>query len=120
MSLTPQNRHRRNQKQTTRTVVYVLVLFLISFVCLSSFVYVKLAYPLVSAELVPINPKANSFKLSTAELEQSYHERVIPEDIQPLENFQKGKTYTLPILMYHHVGIVPPHSDTIREDLTES
>ena len=54
------------------------------------------------------------------------HPRVTTEDRKPLnipeEAISKGRTFRLPILMYHHVGYIPEinHSDPVRAGLTVS
>lgn len=54
--------------------------------------------------------------------EQNYAQLVTPEDRKPLEvspqAVKNGRTLTVPILMYHHVGGLPKNANKTRVDLT--
>jgi len=52
----------------------------------------------------------------------NYKQTFKPEDFRPLplspQSIKNGRTLTVPILMYHHVGDLPKNCDSTRADLT--
>ncbi len=70
----------------------------------------------------PVANLGNAYRkiLTAHELEHDYARRQVPEDIGRRSSNTITRPFTLPILMYHHVGILPEHADAIRQDLTVS
>lgn len=70
-------------------------------------------------------PRVAAPQISTKpSIEYGYEKSVKPEDHAPIiipnNVINKGSTLKVPILMYHHVGDLPEHADSIRKGLTVS
>lgn len=78
-----------------------------------------LAFPRVTH---PYNVREvnNSLVMDVPDLAREYGEKVTPEDSKPLPVDGVADSLITPILMYHHVGMLPLGADSIRQDLTVS